>query len=129
MDASRRSTALNAYVDGLGSSKRVVIYDNAIRELSPAELDSIVAHELGHVKRDDILHGIAFVALIAPLGVLFVQLLSWSLAGRSGDDVADARRDPGAGPLASRSPPWCWASPASSSPAASRPAPTPSPSS
>ncbi len=87
VDASRRSTALNAYVDGLGSSKRVVIYDNAIRELSLAELDSIVAHELGHVKRDDILHGIIFVALIAPLGVLFVQLLSWSLARRSGDDV------------------------------------------
>jgi STE24 endopeptidase len=87
VDASRRSTALNAYVDGLGSSKRVVIYDNAIRELSPAELDSIVAHELGHVEREDILHGIGFVALIAPLGVLFVQLLSWSLAGRTGDDV------------------------------------------
>ena len=87
VDASRRSTALNAYVDGLGSSKRVVIYDNAIRRLSPAELDSIVAHELGHVKRDDIVHGIFFVALIAPLGVLFVQLMSWGMAARSGDDV------------------------------------------
>lgn len=87
VDASRRSTAINAYVDGLGSSKRVVLYDNTIRELTPAELRSIVAHELGHVKRDDIVHGILFVVLAAPLGVLFVQLLSWSLAGRSGDDV------------------------------------------
>ena len=99
VDASRRSTALNAYVDGLGSSKRVVIYDNAIRRLSPAELDSIVAHELGHVKRDDIVHGIFFVALIAPLGVLFVQLMSWGMAARSGDDVRTPGGDPSAGPL------------------------------
>ena len=38
VDASRRSTALNAYVDGIGTTKRVVIYDNALRELRPAEL-------------------------------------------------------------------------------------------
>ncbi len=87
VDASRRSTAINAYVDGLGSSKRVVLYDNTVRQLSPPELRSIVAHELGHVKRDDIVHGLLFVALITPLGVLFVQLSSWALAGRSGDDV------------------------------------------
>ena len=87
VDASRRSTAINAYVDGLGPSKRVVIYDNALRELSRAELGSIIAHELGHVKRDDIVHGLIFVALIAPLGVLFVQLFSFGLARRSGDDV------------------------------------------
>ena len=91
VDASRRSTALNAYVDGLGPSKRVVIYDNAIQQLSRAELGSIIAHELGHVKRDDVVHGIVFVALIAPLGVLFVQLMSFALARRSGDDV----RSPG----------------------------------
>ena len=91
VDASRRSTAVNAYVDGLGPSKRVVIYDNAIRDLSRAELGSIIAHELGHVKRDDVVHGIIFVALIAPLGVLFVQLLGFALARRSGDDV----RSPG----------------------------------
>ncbi len=87
VDASRRSTTLNAYVDGLGTSKRVIIYDNAIRELSRAELGSIIAHELGHVKRDDVVHGILFVALIAPLGVLFVQLMSFSLARRSGDQI------------------------------------------
>ena len=42
--------AINAYVNGLGSTKRVVLYDNTLRELSPAELRSVVAHELGHVE-------------------------------------------------------------------------------
>ncbi len=87
VDASRRSTAINAYVDGLGSTKRVVLYDNTIRELSPAELRSVVAHELGHVKADDIGRGLLFVALIAPLGMLFVQLCTEALARRRGDDL------------------------------------------
>ncbi len=87
VDASRRSTAINAYVDGLGSTKRVVLYDNTIRELSPAELRSVVAHELGHVKGNDIGRGLLFVALIAPLGMLFVQLFTEALARRRGDDL------------------------------------------
>ena len=87
MDASRRSTAVNAYVDGIGSSKRVVIYDNTLHQLSPAELGSVIAHELGHVKHDDVPRGLLFVALIAPLGVLTVQLLTFAIARRRGDDV------------------------------------------
>jgi STE24 endopeptidase len=87
VDASRRSTAVNAYVDGIGSSKRVVIYDNTLHQLSPAELRSVVAHELGHVKHSDIRRGLIFVAIIAPLGVLFVQLLTFAIARRRGDDI------------------------------------------
>jgi STE24 endopeptidase len=87
VDASRRSTAVNAYVDGIGSSKRVVIYDNTLHQLSPAELRSVIAHELGHVKHDDVPRGLIFVALIAPLGVLTVQLLTFAIARRRGDDV------------------------------------------
>jgi STE24 endopeptidase len=86
VDASRRSTAVNAYVNGLGSTKRVVIYDNALRDLRPAELRSVIAHELGHVKGNDIPRGIIWVALVAPLGVLFTQLGTEALARRSGDD-------------------------------------------
>jgi STE24 endopeptidase len=90
IDASRRSTALNAYVDGIGTTKRVVIYDNALRDLRPGELNSVVAHELSHVKGDDVLRGLAFVALVAPLGVLFVQLSAQLLTRRSGDDIRTA---------------------------------------
>jgi Zn-dependent protease with chaperone function len=86
VDASRRSTAINAYVDGLGPTKRVVLYDNTIRELSPAELRSVIAHELEHVKGNDVPRGLLFVALVAPLGMLFVQLSTTALARRRDDD-------------------------------------------
>jgi STE24 endopeptidase len=86
VDASRRVTALNAYVDGIGSTKRVVLYDNLINGADRAELGSVVAHELGHVKHDDILRGLAFVALIAPFGVLFVRELVEPFARRAGAD-------------------------------------------
>ena len=86
VDASRRSTGLNAYVGGLGPTKRVVLYDNLIREEDPATIRSVVAHELGHVEADDIWRGIAFVAIVAPLGLLWVQLATGGLARRTGDD-------------------------------------------
>jgi Zn-dependent protease with chaperone function len=84
VDASRRSTALNAYVNGLGPTKRVVLYDNLLRKAERPVLNSVVAHELGHVKGDDILRGIAWIAIAAPLGLLFVQLSSDALSRRTG---------------------------------------------
>jgi STE24 endopeptidase len=86
VDASRRSTALNAYVTGLGPTKRVVIYDTLLDEAERPELRSVVAHELGHVRHDDILRGLAFVALVTPLGLLFVRELVGALTDRSGID-------------------------------------------
>ena len=50
VDASRRTTAINAYVGGLGHTKRVVLYDNLIEDFPPDQVRSVVAHELGHVK-------------------------------------------------------------------------------
>ncbi len=84
IDASRRSTALNAYVDGIGSTKRVVLYDNLLAGVERPTLRSVVAHELGHVKHHDILRGMAFVALVAPVALLFVGALGFRLARRSG---------------------------------------------
>jgi STE24 endopeptidase len=84
VDASRRNTALNAYVDGLGSSKRVVIYDNLLDRADGRVLRSVVAHELGHVANRDIPRGLLFVALIAPLGMLTVALAGGALARRTG---------------------------------------------
>ena len=48
-DASRRTTALNAYVSGFGSTRRIVLYDTVLERLPDDEIESIVAHELGHV--------------------------------------------------------------------------------
>jgi len=121
VDASRRVTSLNAYVDGLGQTKRVVLYDNLIRGADRPELKSVVAHELGHVKHDDILRGLAFLALVAPLGVLFIDSLAGALT-RGWTPRVQARyprtRLPSPSP---RSP---WASSATSSRDRSRRAPT-----
>jgi len=87
VDASRRSSTLNAYVNGIGSSKRVVIYDNAIHQLSDAELSALIAHELSHVESNDLYRGLAFAILVIPLGVIFVQVATTALVRRRGDDL------------------------------------------
>jgi STE24 endopeptidase len=88
IDASRRVTSLNAFVDGIGSSKRVVLYDNLLDEAERPELRSVVAHELGHVAHDDIGRGILYVAIVAPFGLLFARELSLAIAARRGVDPA-----------------------------------------
>lgn len=72
VDASRRTTAANAYVTGLGHTKRVVLYDTLLQEFTPAETRLVVAHELGHVKHSDVPRGLLWVALVAPFGTLVV---------------------------------------------------------
>ena len=84
VDASRRSTGVNAYVDGIGSSRRVVLYDNLIDRADGPVLRSVVAHELGHVAHDDLGRGLLFVAIIAPLGMLLVAVGGRALAERGG---------------------------------------------
>ncbi len=86
VDASRRSSTVNAYVNGIGSSKRVVIYDNAIRDLSPSGFEALVGHELGHVKAGDLRRGLTFALLVIPLGVIFVQLATGAALRRNRDD-------------------------------------------
>jgi STE24 endopeptidase len=94
VDASRRSRALNAYVDGIGSTKRVVLYDTLLRRANHPELRSVVAHELGHVKHDDLWRGLAFVALVAPFGLLFARELAGAALARSGADPGRAAAVP-----------------------------------
>jgi STE24 endopeptidase len=82
VDASRRTSAANAYVIGLGHSKRVVLYDNLIDDFTPAEVRSVVAHELGHQKHNDLMRGLAWLAIVAPAGTFLTQTLAQRLAGR-----------------------------------------------
>jgi STE24 endopeptidase len=84
IDASRRTTGVNAYVGGLGSTKRVVLYDNLIERYSPAEVRSVVAHELAHVKHRDVPRGLLWLAIVAPAATLLVQRLTERMAGRDG---------------------------------------------
>jgi len=50
MDGSKRSAHSNAYFTGLGSAKRVVFFDTLLSRLTPAEVEAVLAHELGHFK-------------------------------------------------------------------------------
>jgi STE24 endopeptidase len=80
VDASRRTTAANAYVTGLGPTKRVVLFDTLLDRYSRDEVRVVVAHELAHVRHRDVLRSVAFAALTAPAGALAVQRLSWGLS-------------------------------------------------
>ena len=66
IDASRRTNAANAYVNGLGASRRVVLYDTLLSSFTPAEARSVVAHELAHVRYRDVPRLLLYLGLIAP---------------------------------------------------------------
>ena len=93
-DASRRTTALNAYVSGFGSSRRIVVYDTLLTSAPQPEIELVVAHELGHAKAQDVRNGTALGALGAAAAVCALALLlGWPAllrrAGASGP--GDAR--------------------------------------
>ncbi|MEH0971399.1 M48 family metallopeptidase [Micromonospora sp. CPCC 205546] len=96
-DASRRTRAVNAYVSGLGPTRRVVVYDTLLREATPDEVTAVVAHELGHAKDRDVAVGTLTGALGAAAAVVALYLLGSSgpllrLAGV--DSVAQPRAFP-----------------------------------
>lgn len=74
MDGSRRSAHANAYFTGFGASKRVVFYDTLLAKLSPAEVDAVLAHELGHFKHRHIVKRIASLFALSLAGF---ALLGW----------------------------------------------------
>jgi STE24 endopeptidase len=84
VDASRRTTAVNAYVGGLGPTKRVVLYDNLIDDFPPDQVRQVVAHELGHQKHRDLYRGLLWLAIVAPAGVYLVQRLAEAFGRREG---------------------------------------------
>ena len=74
MDGSRRSAHSNAFFTGFGASKRVVFFDTLLQQLSPDEMEAVLAHELGHFKHRHILQMMASSFLITLLGL---ALLGW----------------------------------------------------
>ena len=80
VDASRRTTAANAYVGGLVGSRRIVLYDTLLERFPPAQQRSVVAHELGHARYDDLPRGLLFVLLVAPAGLFAVARITRILA-------------------------------------------------
>jgi STE24 endopeptidase len=83
-DASRRTTTLNAYVSGFGDTRHVVLYDNLVNDVPRAETLSVVAHELGHAKYDDVLTGSLLGAAGALVGVGLLGIIAGSPRRRTG---------------------------------------------
>jgi STE24 endopeptidase len=78
-DASRRTTALNAYVSGLGPTRRIVVHDTLVERGADDETAAVLAHELGHVVHRDVAAGTALGSLGAAAGVLAAALaLTWA---------------------------------------------------
>jgi len=71
MDGSRRSSHGNAYFTGFGAAKRIVLFDTLIERLAPAEIEAVLAHELGHYRRRHVLKRVALLALTS-LALLWV---------------------------------------------------------
>jgi STE24 endopeptidase len=90
MDASRRTTAANAYVAGLGDTKRVVLYDTLVDNFTRDEVRLVVAHELAHVHHRDVPNGLLWVALVAPAGLFAVAALTRRLAPQADRAPASA---------------------------------------
>jgi STE24 endopeptidase len=88
VDASRRTSAANAYVTGMGPTKRVVLFDTLLENFTRDELRLVIAHELAHVRERDVLRGLAFAAATAPAGALAVARLADRLAPAPGGRAA-----------------------------------------
>lgn len=69
MKASEKTTELNAYVTGFGSSKRVVVWDTSLKKSTPDEVLFIFGHELGHYVLGDVVHGLMMAAAGALLAL------------------------------------------------------------
>lgn len=74
MDGSRRSSHGNAYFTGLGRNKRIVFYDTLLGQLEPAQIEAVLAHELGHFRHR---HIVKRIALLFALSFGVLALLAW----------------------------------------------------
>lgn len=94
MDGSKRSGHGNAYFTGFGSAKRIVFFDTLIGQLTPDEIEAVLAHELGHFARRHIVKRIAwsFATSLAGLALLgWLSTQAWFFAGLGTDPMIGTR--------------------------------------
>ncbi|MEA2298905.1 MAG: endopeptidase [Solirubrobacteraceae bacterium] len=101
VDASRRTTAANAYVNGLGATRRVVLFDTLLDQFTRAETRLVVAHELAHVRHRDVPRSLLHLALTAPAALRAVDRLARHLDGMA----SAARSIPRTSPPPTAAPP------------------------
>ncbi len=79
MDGSRRSAHANAYFTGIGAGRRVVLFDTLLKQLGPAQIEGVLAHEVGHYKRHHIVKRMVMMFGVSLAGF---ALLGW-LSGQT----------------------------------------------
>ena len=89
-DASRRTTTLNAYVSGFGSTRRIVVYDNLVNGVPDNQILAVVAHELAHARHDDVMVGTALGAAGSLVGVGLLGLVLGRLRRRGHPGAGEA---------------------------------------
>jgi STE24 endopeptidase len=94
-DMSRRTKAANAALTGIGSTRRIVLGDTLINEFSPDEIETVLAHELGHHVNKDIPLLISFGTLTTALGLYLASLaMNFAVAGFGFQGVWDVAAFP-----------------------------------
>ena len=89
-DMSRRTKAANAALTGIGNTRRIILGDTLINEFTPDEIETVLAHELGHHVNKDIPLLIGFDCLITSLGLYLASLaMSWVVGAFSYRSVSD----------------------------------------
>jgi STE24 endopeptidase len=80
-DMSRRTKSANAALTGIGNTRRIVLGDTLIDEFTPDEIETVLAHELGHHVHKDIPILIAFGTLTTTIGLYLASLaLNWAIS-------------------------------------------------
>lgn len=74
IDGSKRSTKANAYFSGFGSEKRITLYDTLINDLEEEEIVAVLAHEVGHYKRNHIIINLIVSTLLTGLTLWLLSL-------------------------------------------------------
>jgi STE24 endopeptidase len=75
MDGSRRSSHGNAYFTGFGKTKRIVFFDTLLKQLTPTQIEAVLAHELGHFKHKHVFKGMIVSMITTLLGFAVLAFL------------------------------------------------------
>lgn len=74
MDASKRSSKLNAFFTGFGKFKHIVLYDTLVEKMTPDQIVSVLAHEIGHAKKRHTLQSFFFNIITIAINILVLSL-------------------------------------------------------
>ncbi len=95
MDMSSRTTAANAMLTGLGSTRRIILGDTLLEGYTHDEIETVLAHELAHHVHNDLLKGLAAEAVLLLVGMwLASSVLVWGVSAFGFQGIADVANLP-----------------------------------